>query len=62
MPSFKGVLSEHAMWQVSLLLSQADKPLPPAALDLLSGEPTGQAAAVAAPEKKVASRGEVDPQ
>jgi hypothetical protein len=27
------------MWQVSLLLANADKPLPPAALDILRGEP-----------------------
>jgi hypothetical protein len=27
------------MWQVSLLLANADKPLPPAALDILDGEP-----------------------
>jgi thiosulfate dehydrogenase len=35
MPAYKGVLSEEEMWQVSLLLANADKPLPPAALDLL---------------------------
>jgi mono/diheme cytochrome c family protein len=35
MPSFRDVLTDNQIWQVSLLLSQADKPLPPAALDLL---------------------------
>ncbi len=35
MPAYKEVLSEKEMWQVSLLLANADKPLPPAALDLL---------------------------
>ncbi|HTJ30824.1 MAG TPA: cytochrome c [Acidobacteriaceae bacterium] len=35
MPAYKGALSETEMWQVSLLLSQADKPLPPAAIQLL---------------------------
>ena len=35
MPSYKQVLSETEMWQVSLLLANANKPLPPAALDLL---------------------------
>jgi thiosulfate dehydrogenase len=35
MPAYKGVLSETEMWQVSLLLANADKPLPPAALELL---------------------------
>jgi len=37
MPSFKGVLDETAMWQVSLLLAGADKPLPPAAVEMLRG-------------------------
>jgi hypothetical protein len=43
------------MWQVSLLLANADKPLPPVALDILRG---GQAStpppatASAPPEKK----------
>jgi thiosulfate dehydrogenase len=35
MPAYKQVLSETELWQVSLLLANADKPLPPAALDLL---------------------------
>ena len=35
MPAYKGVLSEQEMWQVSLLLANADKPLPPAALEML---------------------------
>ena len=35
MPAYKAILSETEMWQVSLLLANADKPLPPAALDLL---------------------------
>jgi mono/diheme cytochrome c family protein len=35
MPAYKQVLSETEMWQVSVLLANADKPLPPAALDLL---------------------------
>jgi thiosulfate dehydrogenase len=37
MPSFKNVLTETQMWQVSLLLANADKPLPPAAIDILNG-------------------------
>jgi mono/diheme cytochrome c family protein len=41
MPSFKDVLTDNQMWQVSILLANADKPLPPAALDLLqNGTPT----------------------
>ncbi|MGB9408422.1 MAG: cytochrome c [Terracidiphilus sp.] len=39
MPSFKGVLTENEMWQVSLLVANADKPLPPAAVEILRGEP-----------------------
>jgi thiosulfate dehydrogenase len=35
MPAYQHVLSETEMWQVSLLLANADKPLPPVALDLL---------------------------
>ena len=35
MPAYKQILSETEMWQVSLLLANADKPLPPAALTLL---------------------------
>jgi thiosulfate dehydrogenase len=47
MPSYKGVLSEQEMWQVSLLLANADKALPPAALDLLKSPLSfGVAAAV----------------
>ena len=35
MPGYRQVLSEKEMWQVSLLLANADKPLPPSALALL---------------------------
>ena len=35
MPAYKEYLTETEMWQVSLLLANADKPLPPAALTLL---------------------------
>jgi mono/diheme cytochrome c family protein len=35
MPSYNQVLSDTEMWQVSVLLANADKPLPPAALELL---------------------------
>jgi thiosulfate dehydrogenase len=43
MPSFKHRLSDTAMWQVSLLLANADKPLPPAALQILHGAPPAPA-------------------
>jgi len=50
MPAFKSVLSETEMWQVSLLLANADKPLPPAALVMLHGAPPAPAPVI--PEKK----------
>jgi hypothetical protein len=37
MPSYKQVLTDTQMWQVSLLLANADKPMPQAATDLLRG-------------------------
>ncbi|MGD0683323.1 MAG: cytochrome c [Terracidiphilus sp.] len=45
MPSYKKVLTETQMWQVSLLLANADKPLPPAAVEILRGEPMASVAA-----------------
>ncbi len=38
MPAYGGQLSEAEMWNVSLLLSNADKPLPPAVVEILRGE------------------------
>jgi thiosulfate dehydrogenase len=35
MPSFSKVLNETQMWQVSLLLKQADQPLPPDVMNLI---------------------------
>jgi mono/diheme cytochrome c family protein len=52
MPSYKDVLTENEMWQVSLLLANADKPLPPAALAILRGDPPAAPAAAKAPGKK----------
>ena len=52
MPSFKEILTDSQMWQVSLLLANADKPLPPAALDLLSGAPPAPAVTSAPAAKK----------
>jgi thiosulfate dehydrogenase len=40
MPDFKTQLTDTEMWQVSLLLANADKPLPPAAQSLLRAAPT----------------------
>jgi thiosulfate dehydrogenase len=39
MPTYQYELSDMQIWQVSLLLSHADKPLPPAALELLRPAP-----------------------
>ncbi len=50
MPSYKEILTDTQMWQVSLLLANADKPLPPAAIDNLNG--AAPAAPAAAAEKK----------
>src|ERR1019366_4945590 len=49
MPEYKNILTETEMWQVSLLLANADKPLPPAALDILKGEGGPPPAAAAVP-------------
>jgi mono/diheme cytochrome c family protein len=50
MPSYKDTLTDTQLWQVSLLLANADKPLPPAALALARGEQTAPPAS-AAPAK-----------
>jgi mono/diheme cytochrome c family protein len=53
MPSFKDTLTETQMWQVSLLLASADKPLPPAALAIVRGEaPAAAPMVVATPAAK----------
>jgi mono/diheme cytochrome c family protein len=52
MPAYKGVLPETKMWQVSLLLAHADKPLPPEAVEILRGEPMAPAPVAASPKTK----------
>jgi thiosulfate dehydrogenase len=37
MPAFHDVMSETQIWQVTLLLANADKPLPPAVLQIVRG-------------------------
>ncbi|MGO9776839.1 MAG: c-type cytochrome, partial [Terracidiphilus sp.] len=49
MPAYKGVLTDTEIWQVSLLLANADKPLPGAAVDILRGQAAPVTAAIAAP-------------
>jgi mono/diheme cytochrome c family protein len=38
MPAYKGILTDTQMWQVALLLANANKPLPPAALDYVRAQ------------------------
>jgi hypothetical protein len=38
MPAYKGVLSDTEMWQVSLLLKNADKELPDPVAKILQGQ------------------------
>jgi mono/diheme cytochrome c family protein len=51
MPAYKGVLTDTEIWQVSLLLANADKPLPPAAVEILRVDPSA-AMMMAGPEMK----------
>jgi mono/diheme cytochrome c family protein len=51
MPAYKGILTETEMWDVSLLLANADKPLPPEALEILKNAAPA-ASAAAAPAKQ----------
>ena len=52
MPSYKEFLTEQEMWQVSILLANADKPLPPAAVAILNGETSPAAPVLSEPAKK----------
>jgi len=49
MPSYHDVLSETQIWQVTLLLANADKPLPPGALPLVKGDEAAAAAPAVTP-------------
>ena len=49
MPAYKQMLTDTEIWQVSLLLANADKPLPSAAVEMLRGE---KATAAVGPETK----------
>jgi thiosulfate dehydrogenase len=53
MPAYQGVLTDTEIWQVSLLLANANKPLPPSALALLHDQ-------AAQPEPKAAKRSSPD--
>ena len=49
MPAYNQVLNETQIWQVSLLLANADKPLPPGVLELLKQPLDLDPAALATP-------------
>jgi mono/diheme cytochrome c family protein len=51
MPSYKKILTNTEMWQVTLLLANADKPLPPGAVDVVSGKPAAGVGAGGAEKK-----------
>ncbi len=51
MPAFNETLSPTEIWQVSLLLANADKPLPPGALAIVRGDQPPAAPPAAAPSK-----------
>jgi hypothetical protein len=61
MPSYRGVLNDDEIWQVSLLLANADKPLPPAALSLLRGDSAPGAYSEADVAAAVSATGEKKP-
>lgn len=52
MPSFDHILTEQQMWQVTLLLANANKPLPPAAKAMVSPAPANPPAPPAPAKKK----------
>ena len=49
MPSFKTQLNDTEMWQVSIFLANANKPMPPAVLDILNRAPAPPAEAPVKP-------------
>ncbi|MGA7244038.1 MAG: cytochrome c [Terracidiphilus sp.] len=49
MPSFKTQLSDNEMWQVSVFLTNANKPMPPAVLEILGRAPAPPAEALVHP-------------
>jgi thiosulfate dehydrogenase len=52
MPSFKSVLNDTQIWQVSLLLANANKPLPPAVMAIVEGQTPSPAPAAPAKKKR----------
>jgi mono/diheme cytochrome c family protein len=60
MPSFKTQLSDPEMWQVSIFLANANKPMPPAALDILNRATAPPAEAPFHPIPKASSEPETE--
>jgi mono/diheme cytochrome c family protein len=54
MPAFDKILNQTQIWQVTLLLANADKPLPPGTLELLKQPLDLDPAALAAPQPSTA--------
>jgi thiosulfate dehydrogenase len=52
MPAYKEILSDTEMWQVSVLLANADKPLPQAVVAIVNGESPPATPALNAPPAK----------
>ena len=52
MPAYKEVLTDTEMWQVTILLANADKPLPPAVVAILNGETPPATPVMTEPAKK----------
>jgi thiosulfate dehydrogenase len=52
MPAYKQLLTDTQMWQVSILLANADKPLPQAAVAILNGETSPATPPLNEPSKK----------
>jgi mono/diheme cytochrome c family protein len=50
MPAYASILSETQMWQVSVLLANADKPQPAAVLDLLKQPLVAESGKIAVPD------------
>jgi len=53
MPAYDKILTDTQMWQVSLLLANADKPLPPEVVRIVNGQAPAQAPESVAPVKPV---------
>lgn len=53
MPAFQNILTQTQMWQVSVLLANADKPLPPAAVNILNGVPSAGVEPIGTEKRKM---------